>query len=280
MIRFQCVVFALVLYLKGSLCQLNVCGRAPSNSFILGGQNVSEGDWPWQVTLQRSGKHGGHFCGGSLINKKWVLTAAHCFDRLKRRINPNVTAYLGKVTFTGINSHQVIRRVEQVILHPKYNSTTKDNDIALLRLHASVTFSNYITPVCLAGRGSMLPENTVSWVTGWGNINSTGPSSDLQEAMVPTLNKAICGYLLSPETLTTNMICAGYLNGGPRICQGDSGGPLVTKLGAAWIQAGISSWRKDCAQNNSPGVYTLVSQYQNWISKKIKNSLPGFVTYI
>ncbi|KAF5892451.1 serine protease 27-like, partial [Clarias magur] len=234
-----------------SLSQLNVCGRAPLNSFILGGQNVSEGDWPWQVTLQRSGKHRGHFCGGSLINKKWVLTAAHCFAKLPRKRNP-VTAYLGKVTFTGINSHQVTRRVEKVILHPKYNSTTKDNDIALLRLHASVTFSKYITPVCLAGLDSVLPENTISWVTGWGNVNSTVPSSGLQEAMVPILNEEICRYLLSPGILTTNMICAGYLNGGPRICQGDFGGPLVTKLGAAWIQPGIFSWGKDCSQNNSP----------------------------
>ncbi|XP_017336011.1 serine protease 27 [Ictalurus punctatus] len=277
MLRYQCVVMALVLYLKGSLSQLSVCGRAHFNSRIMGGENASEGAWPWQVTLQSHGKQDGHFCGGSLVNKDWVLTAASCFSRERKSA---VTVYLGKQTFNGFNPNQMIRYVKEVILHPNYNSTTKNNDIALLRLHSSVTFSDYVRPVCLAGQGSLFPDDAMSWITGWGNMNSTVPLPGvLQEAMVPIANAYLCDYLLNPGSITTNMICAGYINGGPGICQGDFGGPLVTKLGAAWIQAGIMSWSKGCAQHNSPGVYTLVSQYQIWISSIIKSDLPGFVRY-
>lgn len=82
--------------------------------------------------------------------------------------------YLGKQTFNGFNPNQMIRYVKEVILHPNYNSTTKNNDIALLRLHSSVTFSDYVRPVCLAGQGSLFPDDAMSWITGWGNMNSTG----------------------------------------------------------------------------------------------------------
>ncbi|XP_060776197.1 serine protease 27-like [Neoarius graeffei] len=277
MLKFQCVVLALVLYLTGCLSQLNVCGRAPFNTRIVGGHDASEGSWPWQVSLQRPGKRGGHFCGGSLINKDWVLTSASCFSRKR---NSAVIVYLGKQTLNGSNPNQITRRIKKVILHPNYNSTTKNNDIALLRLQASVTFSDYIRPVCLAGQGSSFFDGTISWITGWGSINLPVPSSGvLQETMAPIVNPYLCDYLTGPGSITANMICAGYLHGGPDTCQGDFGGPMVTKLGAAWIQTGITSWDKGCAQHSSPGVYTLVSQYQIWISSIIKENLPGFVRY-
>lgn len=55
-----------------------VCGITPLNTRIVGGEDAPPGSWPWQVSLQR---FGGHFCGGSLINSEWVMSAAHCFSR-------------------------------------------------------------------------------------------------------------------------------------------------------------------------------------------------------
>ncbi|RXN39251.1 chymotrypsin-like protease CTRL-1 [Labeo rohita] len=73
------VAGAILLNIAGSLCQLDVCGQAPLNNKIVGGDNATAGSWPWQVSIQ-SVKFGAHFCGGSLINKDWVLSAAHCFQ--------------------------------------------------------------------------------------------------------------------------------------------------------------------------------------------------------
>ncbi|KAK3574701.1 hypothetical protein QTP86_014769, partial [Hemibagrus guttatus] len=98
---------------------------------------------------------------------------------------------------------------------PNYNSTTKNNDIALLHLDASVNFTDHIRPVCLAGQGSSFPDGTIGWITGWGNVNATVSSPGvLQEAMVPIADAYLCDFLLSPGSITANMICAGYIQGG------------------------------------------------------------------
>ncbi|XP_036426668.1 serine protease 27-like [Colossoma macropomum] len=276
--RSECALLALVLCVRVSLAQQNVCGRPPLNPRIVGGQAASPGAWPWQVSLQ-SPAFDGHFCGGSLINKDWVMTAAHCFPSTNIA---GLEVHLGKQTLEGSNSHQVIRRVTQVIRHPSYDSNTNDNDITLLRMNASVTFTNYIMPVCLAATGSTFTAGTKSWITGWGDIASGVPlpyPGELQEAQVPIVDRKLCAKQLGPETVTNNMICAGLRQGGKDTCQGDSGGPMVNKKGTVWIQSGITSFGYGCAQPNSPGVYTLVSQYQGWISNTVKQNLPGFIKF-
>ncbi|TRZ02522.1 hypothetical protein DNTS_026577 [Danionella cerebrum] len=261
-----------------SLSQLNVCGQAPLNSRIVGGVNAPEGSWPWQVSLH-STKYGGHFCGGSLINDQWVLTAAHCL--------PGVTAaslrvYLGRRTQVGPNYNEVSRTVITMIVHASYNSNTNNNDIALLRLSSPVTFTNYIRPVCLAGQSSVFSAGTSSWITGWGDVQagvSLPAPGILQEAMVPVVANDQCNSLLGAGSVTSNMMCAGVLKGGKDTCQGDSGGPMVSRQCSVWVQSGITSWGYGCANPNSPGVYTRVSQYQSWITSKIGQNLPGFVIF-
>lgn len=85
-----------------------------------------------------------------------------------------LVVYLGKQTQVGVNRNQITRKVTKIIRHPMYNSITYDNDITLLLLSSSVTFTNYIRPVCLAGQGSSFPSGTQCWITGWGNIASGG----------------------------------------------------------------------------------------------------------
>uniref|UniRef100_A0A3Q2ZGF1 Zgc:100868 n=1 Tax=Kryptolebias marmoratus TaxID=37003 RepID=A0A3Q2ZGF1_KRYMA len=253
------------------------CGRPPLNTRIVGGQDALAGSWPWQVSLQKTN----HFCGGSLINNLWVLTAAHCIPR-PTNLCSAWTDY--RKSLQGSNPNKVSRTVAQIIVHPDYNSVTSNNDIALLKLSSSVSFTSYISPVCLAASDSSFYSGVNSWVTGWGNVGEgvglPSPQT-LMEVEVPVVGNRLCYCDYSSEgiTITDNMICAGLTEGGKDSCQGDSGGPMVSKQGGRWIQAGVVSFGVGCARPNIPGVYTRVSQYQNWVNSQITSNQPGFITF-
>uniref|UniRef100_A0A8C2AUX9 Zgc:123295 n=1 Tax=Cyprinus carpio TaxID=7962 RepID=A0A8C2AUX9_CYPCA len=251
----------------------SVCGQAPLNNKIVGGEAATAGAWPWQVSLHITCDGGLCYCGGSLINKDWVLSAAHSSSR-------TIQIYLGRQSQSESNPNEVLRTASATI-HPNYNSLTHDNDIALLHLSSSVTFTDYIKPVCLAAAGSKFAAGTDSWVTGWGALQSGGPFPDiLQEVMIPVVSSRDC-YNAYGGGITSNMICAGFCSlvlvvVGQR---GDSGGPLVTRNGSLWIQSGVVSFGDGCADRRYPGVYTRVSQYQGWITYTIGSNPPGFVKF-
>ncbi|KAL3986542.1 serine protease 27 [Sarotherodon galilaeus] len=273
---FSCGVLLLALTLTGSNAQLDVCGVAPLNTRIVGGEDAPAGAWPWQVSLHRFGSH---FCGGSLINNEWVLSAAHCFSSTS---TSGLIIYLGRESQEGSNPNEVSRSVSEIIRHPDYNSDTSNNDIALLRLSSTVEFTKYIRPVCLAAQGSVFPAGTTTWVTGWGTIGSDVPlpsPGNLQEVSVPVVSNANCNNAYS-NGITSNMICAGLTEGGKDSCQGDSGGPMVAKNSSVWVQAGVVSFGTGCALPNIPGVYARVSQYQSWINSRITTNQPGFITFV
>uniref|UniRef100_A0A3P9MF12 Peptidase S1 domain-containing protein n=1 Tax=Oryzias latipes TaxID=8090 RepID=A0A3P9MF12_ORYLA len=243
------------------------CGLANLNSRIVGGQNALPGSWPWQVSLQSSY----HFCGGSLINNQWVLTAAHCFPS---RSASGVNAVLGLQSLQGSNPNRVSRTIKTVIVHPNYNSGTQNNDIALLQLSSPVTFNNYITPVCLPSTGSTFYSGVKTWVT----VSLPAPET-LQEVQIPIVGNRRCKCSYGASSITDNMMCAGLLAGGKDSCQGDSGGPLVIKQNNRWIQAGVVSFGNGCAEPDFPGVYTRVSRYQTWINTQITTNKPGFIAF-
>ncbi|XP_039681928.1 transmembrane protease serine 9-like [Perca fluviatilis] len=252
-----------------------VCGITRLNTRIVGGQNAPPGNWPWQASLQTSG---GHFCGGSLINSEWVLTAAHCFPS----IPASLTVSLGLQSLQGPNPNGVSRTVTKVIVNPNYNAISYDNDICLLQLSSPVTFTDFLVPICLAAPGSTFFSGVSSWVTGFGAIASgvyPPLPVNLMEVNVPIMGNRQCNCDYGVGSITNNMICAGLSAGGKDTCQGDSGGPLVSKQGSRWILGGIVSFGNGCAQPNTPGVYTRVSQYQSWINSQITSSQPGFVTF-
>ncbi|KAK7174552.1 hypothetical protein R3I93_001689 [Phoxinus phoxinus] len=276
MIHTLSVAFIVCLLMIGCDAQLDVCGKARYNTRIVGGQNAPVGAWPWQVSLHITGSH---FCGGSLINDQWVLSAAHCFEGVSA---PDLTVYLGRQTQKETNANEVSRGVSRIINHPNYNKTTSDNDISILHLALPVNFTDFISPVCLASSNSVFFSKTTSWVTGWGRIRSGTPlpsPQTLQEVDVPIIGNRQCKCLNGVSNITDNMICAGLLEGGKDSCQGDSGGPMVSKQSSLWIQSGVVSFGKGCAEPNLPGVYARVSKYQNWINEHITTNQPGFVTF-
>ncbi|XP_048029653.1 serine protease 27-like [Megalobrama amblycephala] len=168
--RYLCPLLNLSLSKHtGSLSQLDVCGRAPLNNKIVGGEDATAGSWPWQVSIHVIGF--GHNCGGTLITKDWVLSAAHCFQKIDVS---KVVMYFGRMRQSGSNPNETSRTARQIITHPNYNSDTIDNDIALVQLSSSVNFTDYIKPVCLAAAGSVFSAGTESWATGWGRLQTDG----------------------------------------------------------------------------------------------------------
>ncbi|KAM7377040.1 hypothetical protein PAMA_013701 [Pampus argenteus] len=266
----------IILLFKGCHSQQQpVCGVALLNTRIVGGQDASPGSWPWQASLT---SFGSHFCGGFLINNQWVLTAAHC---ISANDLATTEVYLGRHNQDKPNADEVVRKLERIEVHPDYDTLTVQNDICLLKLASPVDFTNSIQPICLASANSTFYAGTSSWVTGWGTTDesdSLSTSSTLQEVNVPIVgnNECSCNPIY---TVTENTICAGLREGGKDACQGDSGGPLVTRKGSVWVQSGIVSFGEGCGRPGSPGAYTRVSQYQEWISELTGKNTPGFVTF-
>uniref|UniRef100_A0A8C6UES1 Peptidase S1 domain-containing protein n=1 Tax=Neogobius melanostomus TaxID=47308 RepID=A0A8C6UES1_9GOBI len=265
---------SLTVLISSDCCVSSVCGQPPLNPRIVGGQPAPEGAWPWQVSIHRGR---GHICGGSLINNLWVLSAAHCFQS-------DNTVFIGRQSQENANANEVRRTIVEVINHESYDDSTNDNDIALLKMASTVTFTNYIRPVCLAASGSTFHAGTDSWVTGWGDINfgiSLPSPQNLMEVEVPVVGNRKCNCNYAEIILITdNMICAGLEAGGKGSCQGDSGGPMVSKQNSRWIQSGVVSFgKRGCTPPNSPTVYARVSRYQSWINSKITENQPGFMTF-
>ncbi|XP_055763648.1 transmembrane protease serine 6 [Salvelinus fontinalis] len=246
------------------------CGLRQFTSRIVGGVNATEGEWPWQVSLQIGGRH---VCGGALVSSQWVVSAAHCFydDRLSPRA---WTVYLGKFLLNRSSQLEDAIRVQQILLHQYYDDETHDYDLALLRLERPAAPGTLTQPACLPSPTHQQEPELLCWVTGWGALREGGtPSNVLQKVDVRLVSEEACfrsyGYMVTPR-----MLCAGYRSGEKDACQGDSGGPLVCQENSGrWFLAGVVSWGKGCGRADYYGVYTRVTKLTGWIKEHISG--PG-----
>ena len=241
---------------------------------IVGGHGVQHSAVPWQVSLQLDGSH---FCGGSLIGARWVLTAAHCVDQ-DRFTGPGLRVVHGATSLRAAGSAATRRPVDGVHVHRGWNPSTMDNDIALLRLSEPITgarasYANLLPSSPTQSRRFAFAEACAA-VSGWGRLASGGEIPDrLQAVNVPIVSEAKCREAY-PGEITDGMICAGLPGGGRDSCQGDSGGPLVVRgIGDRhWQLAGVVSWGAGCAKPGKYGVYARVSAYLDWIRETVREN--------
>ncbi|XP_030844905.1 LOW QUALITY PROTEIN: sushi, von Willebrand factor type A, EGF and pentraxin domain-containing protein 1-like [Strongylocentrotus purpuratus] len=261
------------------------CGESkhPSGtSRIVGGDIAGSGVWPWQAALYDEDTND-IICGGSLIHKNWILTAAHCFigDPIRTLSQNRTTVYLGLTHRVNDMHTGPGVRCEGIDYAPGLLQGLDDggdhNDIALLRLDREAELGPFVRTVCLPpsdpkkANWFVNPNERTAYVTGWGRIKTGGvKSQDLLEIGIPPVLDSLCSSELRARGLavdTTTELCAG--SDGRDSCQGDSGGPMVVQRNNIYRQIGIVSYGAICGVTY--GVYTRVTHYIDWIKGIIDN---------
>ena len=241
---------------------------------VIGGVEAAAGAWPFMVVLidsSATNSADGQFCGGTLIGPRHVLTAAHCVTNfLGNTVEPSqILVQIGGADL----SFAPLSGTEQVIgvtRHPLYNSSTLENDLAILKLKNA----SAVTPLNLpAVSGTALyPENTVGTVIGWGATKKLTDSNiylyplKLNQGSVPIAYDQTCSNELGRYFRGETMMCAGQkassagASGAVDSCYGDSGGPLIVDDGFGnKVQIGVVSWGVECGTSLTRGVYSEVS---------------------
>lgn len=260
---------------------------------IINGEEASLGEYPWIAAMEYQTDAGLRvWCGGTLINDRYVVTAAHCVKGIgnNRLVNirlgehnlqtdPDcVTTETGQICADSMQSF----KPAEIVAHPEYIVGSKEqyNDIALIRLDRKVAFSSYILPICLPGGNALTKkyEGAKMIVAGWGRTENGTSSNVKMWVQIVVMSTAECQPKYQRQlTLSENQMCAGGVDRKDS-CRGDSGGPLMVtdsvvrnRPSAQWALAGIVSiGPKICGSVGNPGIYTRVGPYVSWILDNLK----------
>ncbi len=231
---------------------------------IVGGTEATANEFPWQILLTYSGLNA--YCGGSIIHETWILTAAHCVYGTSPAAL-TVVAGIHDRTSDSANPYLQRRSIKSITIHPSYNDSTLDYDIALIELQSAMTLTTQVVPIQLASSSdSRLYNNgTLLTVSGWGHIAYGGSAAiKLRKVNVPVVSSITCNSAYG--SITDRMFCAGNVaSGGIDSCQGDSGGPIFVNDNGTYKLTGIVSSGNGCAWPGYPGIYTHVVNLRPWI---------------
>ncbi|XP_023684619.1 mast cell protease 1A-like [Paramormyrops kingsleyae] len=233
-----------------------------SESGILGGETAKPHSRPYMASLQ---VRGAHKCGGFLIRKDFILTAAHCTKDFR-----SLTVVLGN---NNIKKKKWLRqksgiKVKWCCSHPNNSKNQYDFDIALCKLVKSVTLNKKVNVIELPKQGEIVQDPTRCLILGWGKTKPNGAAEDnLREVTVPIQSNGECKKTWREHFNEKTMLCTKF-DGKRGFCQGDSGGPLVCNKKAY----GIASFTADPCTTPHPNVYVKISNFIPWITKTMKKN--------
>nr|AND61522.1 factor B2b protein [Exaiptasia diaphana] len=281
------------------------CGEgfsfSDSRGRVAGGTASKQGKWPWQVGMYILSKSGMDklelICGGALVERDWVLTAAHCLyekqdNGLFRKMHPSgltVIAGSNDLASRAFDENVKSTPAEKLINPDSYiHGNGFKNDIALIKLKEPFELGPFIRKICLPGKKNVDMPGKTGYVAGWGKTKiykNGGEAKSLENSKVLMESR----FEIQPPQICINstskrhrgdvdpkvVFCAGDGQGGNDTCSGDSGGSfmrLVEQEGKwKWVSVGLVSWGEGCGMKNKYGMYTKVWPFVDWIKKTIRD---------
>ncbi|XP_058891805.1 granzyme A-like [Acipenser ruthenus] len=243
-----CICAVTLLRIPGDVCME-----------IIGGKEVAKHSRPYMALIKRMNVA---VCGGAVIKEKWVLTAAHCYDK-------KLTVVLGAHSCSKLEQDQQTFKVKQLIPHSCFDNETGVNDLMLLELDKAAKLNKFVSKLKLPATFKDVKAKSQCRVAGWGTTNQkNNTASDiLMEVNVTVFDRRTCNekkYYNFKPVITNEMLCAGDKRGKKDTCRGDSGGPLICDNEFK----AITSFGHKSGCGKIPGVYTLLTtKHVQWIKK-------------
>ncbi|XP_046835461.1 chymotrypsin-2-like [Vespa crabro] len=251
---------------KGKITEFTDKNISNEDTRITGGEYATERQFPFISVVHRLVGNGViSQCGGSILSKRWVLTAGHCIAKSPHKF----FLVFGIIDKSGISYDEnfgpgISMITTRAYLHPRYIEAI--NDIGLLYMPKDIPFTNSIQPISLAGYNDLYKsyEHATAIVIGWGKERATGSTTQaLKYARLSVITNRECRLHWQ---IDQRNICTAF-GSGQHACQGDSGGPLIVQTtNKQYIQIGIVSYGDANCPSNKPGVYTRVAAFSTWIN--------------
>ncbi|XP_044307026.1 hepatocyte growth factor-like protein isoform X3 [Varanus komodoensis] len=235
--------------------------RMQSRARVVGGR---PGNSPWTVSIRN--REGVHFCGGSLVKERWVISTRHCFSSCDADL-AGYEVWLGTL-FKSPGPNDPDRQAIPIL---KIVCGPSESFLVMLKLQRPAILNQRVALICLPPERYIVPEHTPCEIAGWGDTGGAGNENVLNVAKLPIMSNQQCNVELRGRVKESEL-CTAPLRVGVGACEGDFGGPLACLTHDCWVLQGVITPSRVCARKDKPSTFIRVSLYVDWINKVMKLS--------